>query len=315
MAGPDSSFPVFVYGALRSGTTVFRLMLEAHEEIGNPGEADFLLDYLEPDSTHPTGWRYRKSDLVIDRIYLAKGLTIPDGLDGKDLLLHFLERLTDGNATVTTLNIHRHLDRLLDLVPEARVVHMLRDPRDVARSSIGMGWAGTLYHGVDHWVKTEAAWDSAASMLRPEQTMTLRYEDLFRDIEGELHRVTDFLGLTYSPTMLTYHEASTYKPPDPQLVEQWRRKSSPKEIALVEGKAGALMEARGYIPQGRGTVPGLLQQRLLWLRNKSYTFSFAVRRYGLLLVLGEKITRKLGLREAHRRLRMQINEKAIAYLK
>ena len=51
------SDPVFLYGALRSGTTVFRLMLDAHPLLSTCGEVDFLLDYLEPDSSRPDGWR------------------------------------------------------------------------------------------------------------------------------------------------------------------------------------------------------------------------------------------------------------------
>ncbi len=290
-------------------------MLDAHEAIANPGEADFLLDHLHPDSTHPSGWRYRKSDLAVDRVFLAKGIAIPDDLDGRDLLLYFLDRLTDPTAKVTTLNLHRRLDQLLQVLPRARVIHLLRDPRDVARSSIAMGWAGTLYHGVDHWVATETAWDRAAHRLRPDQTMTLRYEDLFLDLEQELRRVTAFLGVAYSPAMLSYHETSSYGRPDPKLIEQWRRKARPADIALVEGKAAALMQARGYAPQGQGHVPGQLRRRLLWLRNKSYVYSFAVRRFGLFLVLGEKITRRLGFRTAHRRLHLQINRKANDYLK
>jgi len=45
--------PVFVFGALRSGTTVFRLMLDAHGEIRNPGEADYLVDYRNPTPAIP----------------------------------------------------------------------------------------------------------------------------------------------------------------------------------------------------------------------------------------------------------------------
>jgi hypothetical protein len=64
----DASDIVFVYGALRFGTTVFRLMLDAHPQIANPGEMDFLFDYLYPDHTHSTGWRYDLDGLKLDRI-------------------------------------------------------------------------------------------------------------------------------------------------------------------------------------------------------------------------------------------------------
>jgi Sulfotransferase family len=40
--GVRESDLVFVAGALRSGTTVFRLILDAHPQVTSPGEFDFI---------------------------------------------------------------------------------------------------------------------------------------------------------------------------------------------------------------------------------------------------------------------------------
>ena len=44
---------VIAYGALRSGTTLLRLMLDMHPGLSCPGETDFLLDFtsIAPDGT------------------------------------------------------------------------------------------------------------------------------------------------------------------------------------------------------------------------------------------------------------------------
>ena len=307
--------PVFVYGALRSGTTVFRLMLDAHPGLSNCGEVDFLLDYLERDPTRPDGWRYRRQAMQDDRIFKAKALDLDPALDGLALFDAMIDQLASRSPGLLTLNIHRHIDRLLEILPEVRLIHLLRDPRDVARSSIGMGWAGTLYHGVDHWMKTEAAWDRVAPQLDPAQVCTLRYEDLFRNVDHELARVCEFLGVAPDPAMLRYHENTTYEPPDPALVEQWRRKSTPAEIALVEGKARALMTARGYEPTGPGTTPGPLQALRLWIANKRAIWRTGIERYGAGLWLAAKVSHRLRLTRLHRRLRARIDEKALRYLK
>jgi len=307
--------PVFVYGALRSGTTVFRLMLDAHPALSNCGEVDFLLDYLEPDPSRPCGWRYRRAEMALDRIFRARELELDPALDGLALFEDMLAQLTRRSPGRLTLNIHRHVDRLLAIRPGVGIVHLLRDPRDVARSSIGMGWAGTLYHGVGHWIGTEQAWDRVVPRFGPGQVLTLRYEDLFRDIETELQRVCDFLGVPFDAAMLRYHEGSTYDPPDPKLVEQWRRKSTPGEIALVEGRAGALMAARGYVPTGPGVRPGALQSLRLGLANKAAIWRTGMARYGAALYLSEKLARRLGLTGLHRRLRIRTERKALRYLK
>lgn len=295
----------FVYGALRSGTTLFRLMLEAHGEISNSGEADFLFDYITPDPGHPTGWRYDLAALQLDRIFQAASLTLPEAdgvrLDGLDLLSAMMAQYTARTPGLTvTLNVHRNIDRLLAILPQARLLHILRDPRDVARSSISMGWAGTLYHGVDHWVHTEKCWARVAGSLSPGQVFELKYETLLADVEGALRQVCTFLGRPYDPGMLNYHKSTTYGPPDASLVEQWRRLSSPREVALLEAKAGALMQSRGYRLNGPVLHLGLITRGGLALQNKVRNWRFGIDRFGATLFFSEKLARHAGLRNWHR---------------
>ncbi len=313
LAGLD---PVFIYGAMRSGTTVFRLMLEAHGEISNPGEVDFLFEFLHRDGSHPSGWRYDLAELRLARIFQSYTLDIPEGRDGLDLLADFLRQLqARAPGTVMSLNVHHKIDRILQIFPDTKIIHVLRDPRDVARSSVPMGWAARPYHGVDHWVATEQAWDRGSHAANPAQVLNLHYEALFADIETELAKVCDSLDLKYNPDMLRYHENTTYAAPDPRLVELWRRKCSLDEVALVEGKAGDLMRARGYEPTGEGRVPGRLEDFKLRIETKLFRYKFNMRRFGAKLFLMEKLTRKLGLRAMYEPIRCRMNDIHPAQLK
>ena len=306
---------VFVFGALRSGTTLFRLMLDGHEQISNPGEVDFLFDHLHRDATHRTGWRYDLRALQADRIFQDRGLHCPPGTEGLDLLADFLEQLKRrGGTRIVTLNLHRHAGDLATLIPGARVLRLLRDPRDVARSSIGMGWAGTLYHGVDPWLGTEMDWKRARDRFEPDHVLSLKYETLLADPVAELERVCAFLGASYSPAMLDYPSRSTYGPPDVSLTEQWKHKLTPSEIALVEGKARPIMEELGYRPSGPGHVPGGFEKVWLDVRNKQKILAFRMHRFGQMNVILEIVTRKLGL-PAHRRLQARFNTITRQYLK
>ena len=299
---------VFVYGALRSGTTVFRLMLDAHPQIANPGEKDFLFDFLHPDATHPTGWRYDLDALRLNRIFQASSLQIPPGLTGLDLLDSFLNELrARDTGRALSINLHRHVDRVLAIMPDVRLLHMLRDPRDVARSSIAMGWAGSLYYGVGHWIETETDWDKALATPHRASVMALRYEDLFEDTEARLREVCDFFDVPFDPAMLRYHETSTYDAPDPTLIAQWRRKSKPADVALLESRAGDLMQARGYPPEMPHTRPDVLTRIRLFVANKRYLWTFGMRRFGVLTYWGEKLSRRLRLTGLHRRLRQRMN--------
>ncbi|MEM7508234.1 MAG: sulfotransferase [Pseudomonadota bacterium] len=298
-----SPAPVFVYGALRSGTTVFRLMLNSHPGIANPGEVDFLFDHLHPDPAAPDGWRYDRAALVADRIFGNFDLDLPSTLDGLDLLGHMIEGLRPEGRSVLTLNIHRHADKIAAALPEARFIHLLRDPRDVARSAIGMGWVGHSYFGAKFWLKTELGWDQAE--IAEDRVLTLSFETLMAEIDPELHRVCAFLGVPFDPQMLEYYHGTNFAPPDPKIAFSWKRKATPHEVALIEGRVGPLLEARGYVPNGAPHIPGPVERMTLMARNKMQRWRFNMRRYGAGLFLSTHLARMAGLRSLHQRLRQR----------
>lgn len=291
MSAPHIPSPLFVYGALRSGTTLLRLMLNNHSGIQSPGEADFLFDHIrcKPDGR----WRYDRDALARDRIFRAKNVALPEELQSTDLA-HALVRDMGAGEGYMSLSIHRNATKMRALFPEAKVIHLLRDPRDVARSSVGMGWAGNGYFGVGHWVGTEMQWGDAEY---PEaQVLTVRFEELMTDLESELTRICAFLGLEFEPAMLKYYENSTYGPPDPKIAQKWREKAAPREIALIEGRLGPLLAARGYEPVGAPAAPGMLEAFRLGVENRWKRWKHNIRRYGFALFAGHHAARALGLK-------------------
>lgn len=302
--------PVFIYGALRSGTTMFRLMLDQHPKIANPGEVDFLFDHLLPSNMHPSGWRYDRPALLQNRIFLAQELTLDPDLDGLDLLEDMIRqmcaRLRKGQ--VLTLNIHRNLRLVNWIYPDARLIHVLRDPRDVARSSVAMGWAHHLYHAVGHWIEVESDWDCVAPWLVPQQVLTLRYEQLVQTPKEDLRRVCGFLGLPWDGAMLRYAETSTYDAPDASLIAQWKTRCDPDQIALLEGRAGTLVTARGYAVTGRARRPSLVERGGMGLSEKLHLWLHGARVYGAGTFLAEKLTRLARLQGPHGRLRLRMNQ-------
>jgi len=306
--------PVLVYGALRSGSTMFRLMLNAHGQVQNPGEADFLFDYLRRDAAVPGGWRYDRDGLADNRIFRAHDLAMPQDRKGLELMADFVAQFrARAPKAVLTMNVHRHAERIAEVMPEARLIHLLRDPRDVARSSVGMGWAGHSYYGVDHWIATERSWDAAG--FPDSRVLTLRFEDLMADVAGELDRVCAFLGVPFCESMLGYHRDTTYGPPDPRLAEQWRTKAGPREIALLEGKCGDLAAARGYTPGPALHRPGRLEAASLALRNNLGRRRASLRRFGLPLLLGAKLSGWAGARRLHRHFRRRMDARTAETLK
>ena len=302
-----------VYGALRSGTTMLRLMIDAHPALCCTGEHDFLFDHLHRATD---GWRYDRTALEDDRIYRDSGVTLREDLDGADALADMIAQIAKlGGGRLPVLMLHRAADRWSALRPDVPLVHFLRDPRDVARSSIGMGWAGNVWRGVNHWIATERAWQHLPQAVR-DRAHVCHYETLLQDPEAELQRVCDVLGTSYDPLMLSYPERSTYSAPEARLAYQWKRKASPREIGLVEGAVGALLTDTGYEPSGHGPLgPGFAERQWLTWSSKAATFRFATRRYGLGTVLQHRLGRKLGLDGMRRRAQRRIDEQVVQYLK
>ena len=291
----DSPNPIFLVGAVRSGSTLLRLMLDAHPRIINPGECDFMFDMVGDGGQFPDVSAYRRW-LSTNRIFQAKHLKINPNLSYCDLIQSFIRQFARVD-TILTMNVHRNFNRIPYIFPNARYIHLLRDPRDVARSCIGMGWAGHVYHAVDIWQSAERSWDQLKPSLNSWQYMEVRYEDVLEDVESGLLKICEFLGQEYSTHMMDYAESSSYSLPDKSLRYQWERKYSKRELQLVEGKIARMMLARKYLLSGHRPVkPGLFEALMLVAKNKNYRVRHQINRYGIRLYVENILASRLGVR-------------------
>lgn len=284
----------FVIGAVRSGTTVFRLMLDAHPNITNPGESDFIFDHLREDP-RTDDWICDLERLQLDRVFQRHNLRAPSSACGRQLVLDVVEQLQKRAPKYLCLVVHGHADKVARVFRDCKIIHLVRDPRDVAYSCIGMGWAGNTYFGVDLWRETEKNWDLAKHLFRKTNILELRFKKLIEHPRAELQRVCSFLDIPFSKSMLNYSNNSNYGPPNPGAIEQWRRNRDRRAIALVEVKVRDLLLDRGYELSGYPLdPPGPLERlRLAW-ENKAYKWEFGCRRYGPVNFFVEKLTRRLA---------------------
>lgn len=287
--------PVFLVGAERSGTTLLRLMLGHHPDLAWVNEFEYAVDMVSDDGRFPdleqyTAWLQRH------RIFRASECTIDPALDYPALVRDFLEqrRRRAGKAQVHA-TCHRHFDRLLHIWPEARFIHLVRDGRDVARSVIGMGWAGNVYTAASRWIEAERLWEQLRARLSEDRWIELKYELLLAEPERELTRICEFIGVAFDPAMLAYDCDSTYEKPDPSLAQQWRRKLSPHQIRLIEARIGPMLADRGYELSGHPSLSvGPLRRWGLRIQDRFYRARFRLKRYGPILWLADACLRRLG---------------------
>ncbi len=310
----DEQQITFVCGALRSGTTLLRLMLKHHSQMTNPGEMDFLFECPTGKNGKRDVEAYRKF-LLLNRIFCATGLPIDERLNYVGLVKSLVAGVRKPGK-VLSINIHRNFERIPDIFPDARYVHLLRDPRDVARSSISMGWAGNVYHGVDHWIDSERSFEKLKGLIDADKIYTLKNEDIITDAERALTPLCAFMGVPYDTKMLTYPENSTYGAPDMALVNQWRRLQSEHGVGLVEGKVGAMLQARGYELSGyKVIIPNRFEQTKLQVGNRIGRLRVVLQHYGFVLTGLDIISRRLPLRGLREAVQRQMNEKSRQFLK
>lgn len=158
------------------------------------------------------------------------------------------------------------LDRYLAVWPGAKILHVIRDGRDVASSQIkdGRSWG---YESVE-----EAAdkWSQLLGKVRrfaeDERVEEIRYEDIVTDPKGSLYALLDFIGVARSERVLSHEEfvrvgdsgvrhpsaAAVGRPLNSESFGRYRRDLTPEEVSAFESTAGKWLREYGYELSGEG---------------------------------------------------------------
>ncbi len=208
----------FVVGVGRSGTTLLRLMLDAHPELTIPPETHFVPELIA------AARRRRATPEELVEIVVAQRQWGDFGLDAEELRrrLAALDPLTAGAALRAFYGLYaervgkprwgdktpiyvEHMREIAGALPEACFVHLIRDGRDVALSRIRRALdepppAGRIAQA---WKRRITAARKQARRL--DHYIELRYEDLVAETEPALRRVCEFIDLGYDVAMLDYH--------------------------------------------------------------------------------------------------------------
>lgn len=266
---PSAIPPFFIVGCGRSGTTLLRAMLHHHPKIAVPPEALSLIDFLR--SVNRLSIEQARRALVKDYELREWGVPLREA-DFADCttVVELIERVHEVYARHhgkrawghKTPRMVRHADLLAHAFPAAKFVHVVRDPRAVARSfqRSPVHRSNPLY-AARRWRRDVEAGRDFAERL-PDRAMEVRYEDLVAEPEATLRGISDFLNIAFDPAMLDYvddargdygkyheqiHEKLASKP-DPSRIELWRDTLTPRQLRVVESAVGAAMRRYGYEP-------------------------------------------------------------------
>jgi hypothetical protein len=284
-------------------------MLDHHPSLAFPGEFEWPFDFM-PDTLVPPLHEYRRW-LRTNRKFRARDLEVDPTLDFPDLVRSFLGQLKAGRAPEKPrvgASAHRHYGRLLDVWPDARFIHLVRDGRDVCASWLRLGWEGNAYHGARSWRSRLREWEDVVPRLDG-RFVEIRFEDLLARPRPVLHRICEFLGLSFEPAMLEYHRDTTYAPLDPGQSGKWRRQLAARDIRVFESVAGEHLERHGYPRSGLPPMHLTPASRAALDYEARVRQNYArVKRFGARLWLAEHLTRRLHLRQLHERVKLAMHD-------
>lgn len=294
--GLESSLPTFVLGMPRSGTTLVEQILGSHSQVFGAGELSIVPEFIQKLNA----WEMR----------LGTRRGYPECVDdlGKDESRRFAEKhleelrayAPEAERIVDKLpHNFEHIGLIKLLFPNARILHLKREPRDVAMSNYfvdyaakfgGMGFAYDLtwigeqlvdhQRLMNHWHK-----------VFPGQILEVDYDQLVEDVEGWAHRIIEYLELPWEDGVLSFQEldravktASVWQVRQPVYTTskaKWKRYEAhlePLEAALAEIPpmpdalplpripAGLFLEGMKHLQEGRPTEAETAFRSLLQAR-------------------------------------------------
>ena len=301
--------PFFLVGCVRSGTTLLRLLLGHHPSICKCEEFDFSIEFFEDNQSPPDISDFH-TFLENHRGFRLSGYNIDKSLGYHDLMNSFLlQRQIEDDRPVVGATVHSGFHELAEIWPDAKFVYLRRDPRNVSRSIVKQGWAGTTWHGTLPWNKAETSWNEVRSRLGSMQWIEIHYEDLIADTVGTLEVILRHIGLDFDPEMLEIEKDTTYKRPDINEAQHWSKTASQEEIQLVEECAGDLLMNAGYERSHLPTLHiGGFKITQLKIRNRYNKIRNFVGRYGWRLWMLSVASRRLPFERFRTDIQLRIDD-------
>lgn len=267
--------PLFVAGLERSGTSLMYALLASHPNISMTRRTNFWRYFVDQYGDLDNDGNL---DACLASMRVYKRLVVLD-LDFEELRREFvvgprtygrLYQLLEEQVAKRggkqrwgdkSLNVERYTERILSEFPQARILHMIRDPRDrlasvltrwkVRRGDVGAGTAAWL------WSVRLAMRHAEA---HPANYMVVRYEWLARAPEAAMREVCAFVGEPYSEEMLTMAGSGRFREIGSNSsygaratgviatdsIGKYKEVLGPRQIAFMQDVAASELAEQGY---------------------------------------------------------------------
>lgn len=228
----ESASPIFVVGQPRTGTTLVERIITSHSQVHSAGELKQFGNALRRLSNYSEATRF-SAKLVegaaevdfqeLGRMYIQTTQTMSGDLP------RFVDKLP--------LNFI-HLPLILKALPNAKIVHVRRNPVDACFSSFKQLFADAYLHSYnqEEMARHHARYFRLMECWRERfggRFHDIAYEDVARDIEPNARALIEFLDLPWQDECLEFHKQTTAvstasavqvrQPAHTRSIGRWRR--------------------------------------------------------------------------------------------
>lgn len=256
----------FIAGVQRSGTTLLSVLLGKHPAIDIDGFAVAfrLITCLKNyEKVIPNNLQHRDNEVLKWKIETDYKGRLAEFLDYENL-----EKYSDIKALIAASieqrlaksgkqiwgdkapNLQHYLADISMLIPQAKIIHIVRDGRAVAYSHAARAHQHILLAAHD-WVMGNTVAFANQQLVGKDRYLIVKYEDLLEFPERIARETCAFLGLEFTNTMLdiaTENDAESYVKStfDRSKIEQYKTQIPAKTLRKIERIQAPLLQKLGY---------------------------------------------------------------------
>jgi tetratricopeptide (TPR) repeat protein len=195
-----SSRPLFIVGMPRSGTSLAEQILASHAAVFGAGELSF----------------WKTASLKVGAAALQDGADASGLAQLASEYLQLLARLSPDAARVVDKMPANfaHLGMIHAALPNARIIHMRRNPIDTCLSiyfqnfHIAHSYASDLEDLAHYYHEYQRLMRHWCSLLPPSAILEVPYEALVADQEFWSRKMVEFAGLPWDPACIDFHQTN-----------------------------------------------------------------------------------------------------------